>query len=168
MPPQPDFFDEVRIDPAEASDLPRIVELMRALAAVEGRLDTFAATPESLREALFAVHPALECWVARVSGEVRGTALCAFSWSGGAGRPTTRLVNLVVDAPLRRRGVGRRLLAVVAASCVDNGRDLDLMVRDENTAAQRFYAGLGGARRQGWQPWRFSDEALRDAAATAR
>ncbi|WP_350274607.1 GNAT family N-acetyltransferase [Kribbella sp. HUAS MG21] len=50
--------------------------------------------------------------------------------------------NLHVRAPLKRQGIGTRLLARAAATVEDSG--IYLWVLEQNTAAQAFYAARGG------------------------
>lgn len=52
----------------------------------------------------------------------------------------SELLNLAVDTAFRRRGIGRRLFAALAAA---HPGDLWLEVRESNRAARSFYQNLG-------------------------
>jgi GNAT superfamily N-acetyltransferase len=52
--------------------------------------------------------------------------------------------NLHVRAPLKRQGIGTKLLALTAENVLDSG--LYLWVLEQNTAAQAFYEARGGVR----------------------
>lgn len=74
--------------------------------------------------------------------------------------PVLRLLNLVVDERHRPSGVGMALLREVAADVQGRFDSLKLSVRDVNVGAQTFYRKVGGAARDGWQPWRIPGDAL--------
>jgi ribosomal-protein-alanine N-acetyltransferase len=58
-----------------------------------------------------------------------------------------RVLMMVVERPLRGRGVGTRLMDVFVARCLARGfRTITLEVRQSNVTAQRFY------RRHGFRP----------------
>jgi ribosomal protein S18 acetylase RimI-like enzyme len=152
------------VEPARPEDVPRVLELMRDLAEIEGNSARFSATAATLRTALFETAAGMLCWVARDEGRVVGIALCAPSWTGITCRPSLRLVALFVDATTRKRGIGEQLVAAVAERCVELDCALDLTVRAGNATAQRFYRRLGGTRRDGWEPWRLPVESLRRLA----
>lgn len=151
---------------ASLRDVADGVELMRRLAVFEGHASAFTATPERLAEGLFGRVPGLLCWVAEYDGRVLGVALCATTWVGITCRPSIRLLNLVVDDAVRGRGIGTRLMAAVAAACVELDCSLDWMVRTENLPVQRFYLRLGAAPREEWQAWQLSRESIQALAAS--
>ena len=66
------------------------------------------------------------------------------------------VTNLLVDPPLRRGGVGRRLMVEVLNSAIARGaRHVTLEVRTKNEAARALYASLGLAPvgiRKGYYP----------------
>lgn len=80
-------------------------------------------------------------WVAlRGDGRVVGYAGIEISALGGE----ADLINLAVDPAHRRRGVGRRLVATVAAYCRRRGVPLVwLRVRARNRGARAFYRRCG-------------------------
>jgi len=75
--------------------------------------------------------------------------ICAY---GGHDKTWGSLIdNLHVRTERHRRGIGRRLIAEVAAWCRANytGHGLYLWVLEDNRRAQRFYQGLGAIDRGG-------------------
>lgn len=165
-PPATTPTDAADVRRAAPADVMESVELMRRLAVFEGHAAAFTATPERLADGLFGPVPGLLCWVAADDGRILGVALCATTWVGISCRPSLRLLNLVVDDTVRRRGVGSRLMAAVAAKCVDLNCSLDWMVRTDNRPAQLFYLRHGAAPRDEWQSWQMSREALQELANT--
>lgn len=65
----------------------------------------------------------------------------------------SELLNLAVDPALRRRGVGRRLVAALTAS---HPGVLWLEVRESNRGARKFYKSLGFCE-AGCRPGYYSD-----------
>ena len=165
-PPTKTPIDAVQVRRASLDDVAAGVDLMRRLAVFEGHAAAFTATPERLAEGLFGPVPGLLCWVAESDGRILGIALCATTWVGITCRPSLRLLNLVVDDAIRGHGVGSRLMAAVAAKCVELECSLDWMIRTNNVPAQRFYLKFGATPREEWQPWQMSREALRSLAGT--
>ena len=98
--------------------------------------------------------------LAELDGEVVGFALYLSDYSTFAGRSGIFLEDLFVTAPARGRGIGRSLLARLAAIARERGAtSLNLMVLDWNPARE-FYHRLGCAPVAGWLPYQVSGAAL--------
>ena len=161
--------DSLRIDPASPADAPLILTLIRELAEYEKLSDQVAATEADLDRALFSDRPAAEAVVARLSGEAVGFALFFHTFSTFVGRPGLYLEDLYVRPAHRGRGVGRRLLAHLAALAVERGCGrFEWSVLDWNEPAIAAYRRAGAVPMDEWTVYRLTGEPLRALAAEAR
>jgi GNAT superfamily N-acetyltransferase len=161
----------VTIRPAAAGDVPRIVELIRELAEYERSLDQVAVTEDDLRAALFAAQPAVFAHVAvaagpAADGPVVGFALWFLNFSTWLGRHGIYLEDLYVTPAMRGRGIGKALLAELAATCVRRGYGrLEWWVLDWNAPAIGFYRSIGAEPMSEWTVQRLAGPALSQLAA---
>ncbi len=151
----------IRIRVAEPSDAEVILRLVRELAAYEREPDAVEATAETLRTQLRAERPPFECLLAEIDEEPVGFALYFQSYSTWRGKPGIYLEDLYVTGQLRRRGIGRALLAAVAEEAVRRGAArLEWSVLDWNQSAIDFYRSLGARPMSEWTVFRLTDEPL--------
>lgn len=119
----------IRVRPAGPADLPAIARLQ-------------AESPEASQWDVAAYLPD-NCLVAESGGEV-----CAFIAARSAGGEN-EILNLAVAPSLRRRGIGRLLLAEALSRL---SGPVFLEVRESNEAARRLYESAGfvaaGIRRE--------------------
>lgn len=148
---------------AVPSDVPRILELVHALADYEKAADQVAATESDFMRALFPEggHPATFAHVAEVEGEVVGIAVWFLTFSTWTGSNGIWLEDLFVDPAHRGNGLGRDLLAALARECVDRGLPrLEWWVLNWNTPSIAFYDSLGADPQDEWTTYRMTGEAL--------
>ena len=158
----------VRIVPATVRDVPLILELIRGLAEYERLAHEVVATEELLRETLFGARPGAEVVIAYVGDEAAGFALFFHNYSTFLGRPGLALEDLFVRPAWRGRGVGRTLLAHLAALAVERGCGrFEWQVLDWNEDAIGFYRRVGAVPMSDWTTYRLTGEALRRLAAEA-
>jgi GNAT superfamily N-acetyltransferase len=151
----------VTIRPATVADVPLILAYIRELAEYERLLDQLKATEELLRESLFGSRPAAEVLLADADGEPAGYALFFRSYSTFLAREGLYLEDVYVRPHLRGRGVGRALLARVAALAVSRGCGrLEWAVLDWNEPSIAFYRSLGAQPMDDWTTFRLTGEAL--------
>jgi GNAT superfamily N-acetyltransferase len=153
---------------ATPADVPILVDLIRALADYEKLTASVVATEASIRESLFGPSPAAEAIIARVGDEPVGFALWFHNYSTFLGRRGLYLEDLFVTPAWRGQGIGRQLLAEVAAVAVarDCGR-MEWSVLDWNEPAIRAYRSIGGVPMDEWTIYRLTGDALRALAAHA-
>jgi GNAT superfamily N-acetyltransferase len=157
----------VTIRPAVPADVQRIRELIVELADYERSADQVSATGEDLTAALFGPEPAVFAHVAVVDGGVVGFALWFLNFSTWVGKHGIYLEDLYVTPAMRGRGLGRALLAELAAICLRRGYGrLEWWVLDWNTPAIGFYASVGAVPMSEWTVHRLSGQALASLAAT--
>jgi GNAT superfamily N-acetyltransferase len=149
---------------ATAHDVPRLLELFGALADYEQLRDELHATDEQLRDALFGERPAAEALIAERAGEAVGYALFFPTFSTFLARSGIWLEDLFVLPEHRGAGVGRALLAAVAARVGDGAR-LEWAALDWNELALGFYRGLGARTMDEWTSLRLDGDALTTLAA---
>jgi GNAT superfamily N-acetyltransferase len=155
-----------------------IHRLIRELAEYEDALPEVAATEDDLAVALFGPDPAVFAQVAELaetdpaagqaSGVVVGFALWFLNYSTWTGRHGIYLEDIYVTPAQRRSGLGRALLAELAAICVRRGyARLEWNVLDWNAPSLAFYEAIGAQNLQAWRPHRLSGPALSALASRA-
>jgi len=151
----------VSIRRAVPADVPRILELIKELADYERSLDQVSATVKDLSAALFAEQPAVFAHVAEVDETVVGFAIWFVNFSTWLGKHGIYLEDLYVTPAVRGRGVGKALLAELAATCVRRGYGrLEWWVLDWNEPAIGFYRSIGAEPMSEWTVQRLSGAAL--------
>jgi GNAT superfamily N-acetyltransferase len=155
------------IRPATPADVPAIHRLIRELADYERSLDEVTATEQDLRDSLFSADPAVFAHVAEHDGSVVGFALWFLNYSTWLGKHGIYLEDLCVTPQLRGHGLGKALLAELAAICVQRGYGrLEWWVLDWNAPAIGFYRSLGAAGMDEWTVHRLTGPALEALAAS--
>ena len=154
--------------PATPDDAADIHRLIVALATYEREPDAVVATPEMLRAQLEEAQPPFRCLLAEVDGAVVGFALYFFNYSTWRGRPGLYLEDLFVEPEQRGRGLGRRLLASLAAVAVARQcARMDWAVLDWNAPAIGFYEAIGARKVSDWAIYRMTGAALERLAGEA-
>ncbi|QQS01371.1 MAG: GNAT family N-acetyltransferase [Austwickia sp.] len=155
------------IRPARPDDVPDLLRFVRDLATYEREPDSVAATEDDFTAALFPTvgGPVASAHVAEVAGAPAGMALWFPTFSTWTGRQGMWLEDLYVDPAHRGAGLGRALLAELAAECVRRGWPrLEWTVLDWNEPALGFYRGLGAEPLADWTTHRVTGAALRTLA----
>ena len=154
--------------PAAAGDVGILLQLVRELAAYEKASDAVLASEADLLRHGFGAERRFEALLAFVEGKPAGFALFFPTFSTWLGRPGLFLEDIFVAEWARELGVGRRLMARVAALIVERGWGrLDFSVLHWNPARD-FYHRLGIAPLEEWLPYRASGAALERLAAEDR
>ena len=159
---------DLRIVPATAGDVPLVLAFIRELAEYEHLGHEVVATEPRLRETLFGPRPAAEVVFAYEGDRPVGFALFFPNYSTFLARPGLYLEDLFVRPESRHRGVGRRLMAYLAAVALERdwGR-LEWRVLDWNEPAVRFYRRLGAEPLDDWTVFRVAGAGLRQLATAS-
>ncbi len=161
-------MSEHRVRRVEPDDVPAVVGLVHELAAYERAADECHLTAALLSTALFGDDVALFGHVAELDGDVVGCALWFRNFSTWRGVHGIYLEDLYVQPRHRGRGLGRALLAALAAECAQQGyARLEWWVLDWNEPSIGFYRSLGAVAQDEWTVFRLTDDALTALAARA-
>ncbi|MGO8914471.1 MAG: N-acetyltransferase family protein [Stellaceae bacterium] len=157
----------IAIRAATREDVGILLGFIHALAAFERLPDAVSASEADLLRDGFGATPRFEARLAFCDGKPCGFSLFFTTYSTWEGRPGLYLEDLYVADWARRQGVGRKLLADLAALALARDyRRLDLSVLDWNPA-RAFYERIGMRQNAGWLPYRVRGEALATLARLA-
>jgi GNAT superfamily N-acetyltransferase len=152
---------EVTVRAATAQDVPLVLAFIRELAVYERLEHQVVATQADLTAALFGARPYAEVVFACLDGREVGFALFFHNFSTFLGKPGIYLEDLFVRPESRGRGIGKRLLAWLAALALERGcARLDWAVLDWNEPSIGFYKGLGAVALDDWMTMRLTGAAL--------
>jgi GNAT superfamily N-acetyltransferase len=158
------------IRPAHPDDCPAIDALIRELAVYEKLEHLVKSSPQALRTHLFESSGFVEAIVAEIEDEAQerrivGFALFFSTYSTFRGQAGLYLEDLYVQPPYRGVGIGKALLASVAARAVERGCGrLEWSVLNWNEPAIGFYRALGATPLDEWTMYRIDEEPLRRLA----
>ncbi|MBV8915344.1 MAG: GNAT family N-acetyltransferase [Acetobacteraceae bacterium] len=159
-------MNEITIRPAGENEVHLILQFIRDLAVYEHLEHEVVATEPHLREVLFGPRRYAEVVFACLDGAPVGFALFFHNFSTFLGRPGIYLEDLFVRPEARGHGVGRKLLAWLAAAALErNCGRLEWAVLDWNEPSIRFYKNLGAVHMKEWQVFRVTGPALTQLAA---
>lgn len=156
---------------ARPEDVPELLAMLAELADYEHLTHDLRATEAGLGEALFGDAPAARALIAEHGdpAEVIGYALFFPTFSSFLASTGVWLEDLFVRPVHRGRGVGRALLAAVAAKVdASGGGRLEWAALDWNEPALRFYRGIGARTMGEWVTHRLTGEDLTRLAAEGR
>lgn len=159
----------ISIRPAAASDLPLIAQLIRDLADYEKLAHEVRFDETVLGQKLFGPRPYAEVVIGELNGAPQGFALFFHNFSTFEGRPGIYLEDLFVRPAARGSGLGKALLAHLAALAIE--RDcarLEWSVLDWNEPAIGFYQKLGAKPMDEWTIMRLDGANLAQLGAAAR
>lgn len=150
------------------ADVRAVVALVHELAEYEREPASCTLTAAQLHAALFGPAPALFGHVAERDGEVAGCALWFLNFSTWHGVHGVHLEDLYVRPLHRGHGLGRALLARLAAICAERGyARLEWSVLDWNAPSIGFYRALGAVGMDEWTTFRLDGQTLAALAAEA-
>jgi len=151
----------IDIRPARESDVPVILSLIRGLADYERLSHEVVATEDLLLESLFGAAPQAEVIIAWSGESPAAFALFFHNYSTFLARRGIYLEDLFVRPEWRGRGIGKLLLARLAAMAIERGCGrLEWAVLDWNEPAIRFYRALGARAMDDWTVFRVTGDAL--------
>jgi GNAT superfamily N-acetyltransferase len=146
---------------AVRGDLSIIAQFIRDLAEYERLAHEVRFDDAVLGDRLFGERPYAEVLIGEIDGSPQGFALFFHNFSTFEGRPGVYLEDLFVRPDARGAGLGKALLARLAAIAIE--RDcarLEWSVLDWNEPAIAFYKSLGARSMHDWTINRVDGEAL--------
>ncbi|HET7086929.1 MAG TPA: GNAT family N-acetyltransferase [Rhizomicrobium sp.] len=151
-------MSEFSLRAATVSDAAAIVALLKELAGYERLLDHFTLSEEQVRRDMFGA--ACHCDLAFEGAEAAGIATWFWTYKSFRARRGLFVEDLYVRPACRGRGLGKRLLAHLAAKAREAGGFLEWQVLDWNAPSIAFYRGLGAEPVENWLTYRLEGEAL--------
>ncbi len=153
---------------ARPEDSALIFSLVRELADYEKLSNEVDASEAQIAGALFSQQPRLFCDIAEWSGQAAGFAVWFLNFSTFRGRHGIHLEDIFVRPAMRGRGIGKALMARLAARCVEAGyARVEWAVLDWNAPSIEFYKSIGAQVMGDWKICRLSGDALADFARGA-
>lgn len=154
---------------ARADEAGLVLGFVIELAAYEKLAHEVRATEDAIAALLFCEHPKAFALIAEWDGAPCGFALHFYNFSTFRGRHGIYLEDLFVRETHRGRGIGKALLARLAAIArAEDCARLEWQVLDWNAPSIAFYKSLGARPNDGWTTFRLTDEALATLADNAR
>jgi len=136
--------DDIVIANAVREDASAIHGLLRKLSVALNRPHDVKSTPDDIARYGFGPNPTFETILALRSGKAVGLVLYFYEFSTWRGCPGVYIQDLYVDDTLRGSGLGRRLLASVAARAAEHeARYMRLSLDVGNDQGLGFYERLG-------------------------
>ncbi len=146
---------------ARPQDSALIFALVKELADYEKLSHEVDASEQQIAAALFADQPRLYCDIAEWDGEPAGFAVWFLNFSTFRGRHGLYVEDIFVRPALRGRGIGKALMARLAARCVKQGyARFEWAVLDWNAPSIAFYKSIGAQVLDEWRICRLGGEAL--------
>ncbi len=149
----------VTIRSANKSDVPVILNLIRALAEYEKLADEVVATEEGLAYTLFGSRPYAEVLLAEENGEAAGFCLFFYNYSTFLGKPGLYIEDIFVRPEYRGKGIGKALFKKVAAIAQEkNCGRIEWWVLDWNEPTIQFYKNMGAKPMDEWTVYRLTED----------
>jgi len=166
---------DLTIRPATPDDIPELLAFIRELAAYERVPDAAQATAADLLRDGFGPTPSFHALIAEASPtndapqEPAGLALYFHNYSTWRGHTGIFLEDLFVRPAFRKRGIGKALIASVAAIAVAEGCSrFEWAVLNWNTPSIDFYRSLGAQPLSEWTTMRLTGAPLTALAGLAK
>ena len=151
----------IAVRAATPADLPLIASLIRELADYEKLAGAVRFSDADLALHLFGARPYAEVAIGEADGTAQGFALFFHNFSTFEGKPGIWLEDLFVQPAARGAGLGKALLAHLAALAAARGcARLELSVLDWNAPSIAFYRALGAVSMDEWTTMRVDGAAL--------
>ena len=150
----------INIRRATEKDVPRIMELIRELAAYEHGLSEVKVTEADLLRDGFGDERLFHALVAEEGGQILGAAIYFYTYSTWNGK-CLYLEDLIVDRNFRDRKVGGELMTALIRTAKENGaRRMAWQVLDWNVDAHDFYRKFGADLDGHWLNGRLNEEQI--------
>ncbi len=155
----------LNIRPATPTDVPTILTFIRELAEYEREPHAVLATEADLLRDGWGPTPRFTALIADYDGAPAGFALYFTTYSTWRGHHGIWLEDLYVTPALRSHGIGKALLARVAAIAVQQGCPrMEWSVLNWNEPSIAVYRHVGAIVLSEWSIMRLADEPLQALA----
>ena len=139
----------ITVRPALPEDAELIARMARALSLADGGRSSRFTAESFLRDG-FGDHAAFSTVIAELAGEVVGYAIYYPGYDTDSATRGIYLADLYVDQTRRRQGIGRALIAGLAAEARGDGaRWMFWSVLKRNRGARRFYKKIAPELKDG-------------------
>ena len=157
----PETRTALTVRPATPDDIAQILAFIRELADYEREPAAAVATHADLLRDGFTEPKRFHCLIAEYEGVPAGFALYFYNYSTWRGHAGIYLEDLFVRPAFRGKGIGKALLARVAAIAVAEGCPrFEWAVLNWNTPAIDFYNAIGAVPMSEWTTMRLAGDAL--------
>jgi GNAT superfamily N-acetyltransferase len=131
---------DIDIRAATLADLDLLLSFIAQKAEFDGQLSQLQATPETLRQTLFAEALLAQALLAEVNKVAIGFALFYFTYSSFLAKPSLWIDDLFVQPHMRNQGIGTALMQHIfkIAQSQNCGR-IEWTVATQNVNAIAFY-----------------------------
>jgi GNAT superfamily N-acetyltransferase len=138
-------MERIRVRPGIPQDAAEVARMANALNRELG-IGGDPFTADRVLEHGFGTPPRFALLIADVDGKASAYAMYHEAYDSDIATTAIRLVDLYVDEPLRRLGVGSELMRALARETVRLGAGtLEWGVHEGNTRAVAFYRALGAS-----------------------
>lgn len=143
---------DIIIRKADEKDSEKIWTLMEQLALFEKYIDSFAITPEIVKESGFRKNPPdFHCIVADDNDKIVGMLVYYFLPYTAQNRPAIYMKELYVDENYRGQKIGEQLMNTLKIEAKKNNcNQIKWTVAPWNKAGQNFYERLGATENNEW------------------
>lgn len=142
----------ITIRKAEEKDSEKVWHLMKELAIFEKYINSFAITPEIVRNSGFQKNPPdFYCLVAEDNDKIAGMLVYYFLPYTAQNRPAIYMKELYVDENYRGQKIGEQLMNAIKIEAERNDcSQIKWTVAPWNEAGIRFYERLGAKENKDW------------------
>jgi ribosomal protein S18 acetylase RimI-like enzyme len=142
----------INIRKAIESDSDKVWTLMKELAIFEKYIDTFAITPDIVRESGFRKDPPeFYCIVAEDNAKIAGILVYYFLPFTAQNRPAIYMKELFVDESYRGQKIGEQLMMALKEEAEQNNcKQIKWTVAPWNEGGIKFYERLGAKENRDW------------------
>lgn len=142
----------ITIRKAEEKDSKQLWHLMKELAIFEKYIDSFAITPEIVRNSGFQKNPPdFYCFVAEDSKNIVGILVYYFLPYTAQNRPAIYMKELYVDESYRGQKIGEQLMNALKIEAKQKKcNQIKWTVALWNKAGQKFYERIGATENKEW------------------
>lgn len=137
---------------AVESDSDKLWQLMKELAIFEKYIDSFAITPDIVRESGFRKNPPdFDCLIAEDNDKIAGMLVYYFLPYTAQNNPVIYMKELYVDEKYRGQKIGEQLMNALRKEAeLNNCQTIKWTVAPWNEAGIRFYERLGAKENRDW------------------